>query len=576
MQVHPETNPLDLLTARIDALELRVGALEHPSQMAAAAPSDEYVQQAGLAEPAAGAVSVAEGGDKLYGSSVAARRRIAGHCRSVCPACYFGSEPSSAGRCRGLGGGLCNGMAAGGSACQCPTAGSVAICRYFDSDSRADALEMSIRFQAMSAIGAAGYLTAYAAIATVLGFRSVRTTAFTVAICGSALIAAALSIATHSMALFTAVLLAMYAVIELSTLRDRARSVQILIALCADSSAWALLCVYSLPASEQTGYAPLSPVVILGAAFLLFAIQIVSIAIHAVRRAQPVAVFTVLQVTISFAMLVFGMAWFVPAHGWPAIGFLCLLLSVGGYAAAYGPIRRAAKTRNLSIFIVWSCALLLASAFLLTPTAVASVLLGVLAVPAILLAARMRTRSIEVQATILLCAAAFASGLLSYAASALAGKMPGLPAWSVVLVAALAVLAYAVAKETPGEPVLSQGLHLVQVLIAACGAAALLAQGLVGLAAFALTPAVFHIAVLRTLAFCIVAVVLAWLGARLGRVQMVHVAYVALALAAVKLLFEDLRIGRMESIAISIFLVALTFIGVPRLARTSTVGQTSQ
>lgn len=575
MQVHPETDPLDLLTARIAALELRVATLERPSQMAAAAPSDEYVQQAGLAEPAAGAVSVTEGGTNftrvlsLFGGALLG---IAGAyvLRAISGASLLP---------RGFVAGLAAVYATGWLLAARASARRLAASLFAGTSILILApmlWEMSIRFQAMSAMGAAGYLAAYAAIATVLGFRSVRTTAFTVAICGSALIAAALSIATHSMALFTAVLLAMYAVIELSTLRDRAGGVQILIALCADSSAWALLYVYSLPASEQTGYAPLNSVVILGAASLLFAIQIVSIVIYAVRRAQPVEVFTVLQVTISFAMLVFGMAWFVPTRGWPAIGFLCLLLSVGGYAAAYGPIRRAAKTRNLSIFIVWSCVLLLAAAFLLTPAAVASASLGILAVPAVLLAARMKARSIEVQGTIFLCAAAFASGLLSYAASALAGKMPGLPAWSVVLVSAAAVLAFAVAKETPGEPVLSQGLHLVQVSIAACGATALLAQGLVGLAAFALTPAVFHIAVLRTLAFCVTAVVLAWLGARLGRVQMVHVAYVALALAAVKLLFEDLRIGRMESIAVSIFLVALTFISVPRLARTPTLGQTSQ
>ncbi len=573
MQVHPETNALDLLTARIDALELRVGALEHPSQMAAAAPSDEYVQQAALGEPAAGALSVTEGGTNFTG----VLSLLGGALLGIAGAYVLRAIAGASLLPRGLVAGLAAIYATGWL-----LAAARAIARRLTASLFAATSililapmlwEMSIRFQAMSAMGAAGYLTAYAAIATVLGLRSVRTAAFTVAICGSALIAVALSIATHSMALFTAILLAMYGVIELSPLRDRARAVRILIALCADSSAWALLYVYSLPPGEQAGYPPLSFAVILCAVLLLFAIQVVSVVIHAVRRAQPVEVFTILQVMISFALLVFGMAWFVPDHGRQAIGLLCLLLAIGGYVASYGPIRRAATTLNLSIFIVWTCVLLFAAVVFLTPPVVASVLLGILAVAAVPLAAKTRAHSIEVQGTIFLCAAAFASGLLSYAVSALAGKMPGLPAWSVVLVAASAVLAYAVAKETPGEPVLSQGLHLVQVLIAACGAAALLAQGLVRLAAFAPRPAVFHIAVLRTLALCIMAVVLAWLGARLGRVQMVHVAYVALALAAVKLLFEDLRIERMESIAISIFIVALALLGVPRLARSPAPAQ---
>ena len=568
MQVHPETNPLDLLTARIAALELRVASLEHPSVTA-----DAIARPAELVEPAVSVASESGVGTTFTGVFSLFGAALLGIAGAYVLRAISGASLLPRGVVAGLAAVYATGWLLAAARA---TAGRLAASLFAATSILILApmlWEMSIRFQAMSATGAAGYLTAYAAIATVLGFRSVRSTAFTVAICGSVLIAAALSIATHSMALFTVVLLAMHGVSELSPLRDRARGVRILIALCADASAWAFLYVYSLPAGEQTGYPPLGSAAILALVFLLFSIQLVSVAIHAVRRAQPLEVFTVLQVMISFAMLVFGMAWFVPAHGRQAIGILCLLLAVGGYAASYGPIRRAAKSRNLSIFIVWSCTLLFAAAFFLTSPVVASALLGMLAVAAVPLAARMQARSIEVQATILLCAAAFASGLLSYAASALAGKMPGLPVWSVVLVAALAVLAYAAAKETPGEPVLNQGLHLVQVLIAACGVAALLARGLVGLSAFVLTPGVFHIAVLRTLALCVMAVALAGLGARLGRVQMVRVGYVALALAAVKLLFEDLRLGRLEFIAISIFLVALTFISVPRLARTPALGQ---
>jgi hypothetical protein len=48
---------------------------------------------------------------------------------------------------------------------------------------------------------------------------------------------------------------------------------------------------------------------------------------------------------------------------------------------------------------------------------------------------------------------------------------------------------------------------------------------------------------------------------------MTRIAYAALAFVAAKLLFEDLRHGRMEFIAASIFLFAVTLLGVPRLAR---------
>jgi len=568
MQTTPESNPFKMLTARIAALELRVAALEHPTQ----AVPQTIVQSTEVAKPAATAVSVAGTGTAFTGVLSLFGAALLGIAGAYVLRAISGASL------------LPRGVVAGLAALYAtiwllaaarPTARKLAATLLAAASILILApmlWEMSIRFQAMSATSAAVYLAAYAAIATVLGLRSgsrsAQLTVFTVAISGSALTAVALSIATHSMALFTAILVAMYGVSELSSLRDRARGVRVLLALCADASAWALLYVYSLPPGEQVGYKPLSSAVILCAVVLLFAIQVVSVMTQTVWRAQPVGAFTVLQVILSFALLAFGMTWFVPDRGRQAFGLLCLLLAAGGYAAGFGPIRRTANRRSLGIFLVWSCALLFAATVLLASPPVASAILAVLAVASVPLAARMQAQSIEVQGTIFLCAAAITSGLLSYAARALVGKLPGVPAWSVVLVAIAALLTYAVGREVPGEPVLSQVLHVFQSLLAAYGAVALLVRGLAALAALAPTPGVLHIAVLRTLALCLMAAVLAWLGARLGRVQMVRVAYAALVLATVKLLFEDLRIGRMEFIAVSISLVALTLIGIPRLART--------
>ena len=571
MHVHPETNPLDVLAARIAALEVRLAALERPAAIVAAPPKT-------LAEPAANTVSEVDSGatfTSVFSLFGAALLGIAGAyvLRAISGASLLP---------RGVVAGLAAVYATGWLLAAARSAAQRLAATLFAATSiliLAPMLwEMSIRFEAMSATGAAIYLAAYAAIATALGFRSgfrsVRATAFTVAFCGSALVALALSIATHAMALFTLLLLAMYSVCELSPLRDRSQSVRVLVALCADASAWALVYVYTLPVSEQTGYAPLSSTAILCLASLLFAIPAVSVAIHTVRRAQRIDVFTILQVMISFALLLFTIAWFMPAHGRQAIGALCLLLAAAGYSAAYGPIRRAAIARNLSIFLVWSAALLLAADLLLGLPTVASLTLGLLALVSVPLASRMRARSIEVQGTAFLCVAAFTSGLLAYTAATLAGRMPDIPGWPMVLFACTGLLTYAVGSETRGEPFLSQILHLVQASIAACGVTALLTRGLAGLAALVVTPGVFHIAVLRTLALCLMAVALAWLGARLVRIEMVRVAYAALALAAVKLLLEDLRLGQMEFIAVSIFLVALTFLSVPRLARIPTLTKT--
>lgn len=428
--------------------------------------------------------------------------------------------------------------------------------------------EMFSRFHAMSAGLAAGYVAAYAAVVTVIGIRAGPSAAYTVASSGSALIAASLSIATHSMALFSVILLAMYAVSELSPLRARSHLGRMLISLSADLSIWALLYIYSLAPGEQTDYSPVSPFVIVSAVALLFAIQVVSLIRFTVQRSQPLELFSAVQAMISFALLLFGIARFVPVHNTRAIGVICLVLALGGYTASYGPIRHAAQPRTLGVFLAWSCTLLLAAVFFLASQTVASVILGLIAVATVPLAAKLHAESIALQGILFLCAAAFASGLLMCAATALVGSTLGLPSWPVVLVAASAFLSYALAVDAPREPVLSQCLHLFQAFIAASALAAFLIRALVGGFALVVIPGAGHIAVMRTFVLCAVAAALIWLGARLGRVQMARVAYVALALAAVKLLFEDLRLGRMEFIAVSVFLVAITFITVPRLART--------
>ena len=82
-----------------------------------------------------------------------------------------------------------------------------------------------------------------------------------------------------------------------------------------------------------------------------------------------------------------------------------------------------------------------------------------------------------------------------------------------------------------------------------------------------ITPDVFHVAFIRTLTVCSVALALAFGGARWQRLEMTRIAYAALAFMAAKLIFEDLRHGRMEFIAGSFFLFAVTLITVPRLAK---------
>jgi hypothetical protein len=183
------------------------------------------------------------------------------------------------------------------------------------------------------------------------------------------------------------------------------------------------------------------------------------------------------------------------------------------------------------------------------------------------LAVRMSCVTLEWHGTFYLAAAAVSCGLLEYSFQALAGTMPAKIAWSIFLVSGCALFCYAVARERDGESWQEQILHLLPAVLAFCAASALAAHGLLRLLALQITPGVFHVAFIRTLILCAIALVLAFAGARWHRLEMRRIAYAALGVLALKLLFEDLRHGRLEFIAASIFLFALTLIAVPRLAR---------
>ena len=174
---------------------------------------------------------------------------------------------------------------------------------------------------------------------------------------------------------------------------------------------------------------------------------------------------------------------------------------------------------------------------------------------------------IELHGLVYLAAAAGASGLLPYAFQAMAGTLPSATPVSIWIVSVCALVCYAAGMPAPQKNWKQQLLHLVPAALAVCALAALMVEGLLWLAALEVTPDVYHVAFIRTLTSCALALALAFAGSRWRRVELTRIAYATLVFVAAKLLFEDLRHGRLEFIAASIFLFAITLIAVPRLAR---------
>jgi hypothetical protein len=427
--------------------------------------------------------------------------------------------------------------------------------------------ELTLRFKLLPAPVTAGLLFAFAITATALAWRRDLAPILWVGNGAAALAALALSVATHNLLPFILALLGMVALCEFATLRQCETSLRPLLALAADLGVWGLVFIYAGPENARVNYQPIGSAEMLAPGCLLLLIFVVSVAYKTIRLARKISIFETTQTLTAFLLAASGLFYFLPISGAFVVGVLCLILSASSYFSAFAFLDGQADRRNYQVFATWSAALFLAGTFLCLLPSWQVALLGPAAIAATIFGVRQERLALEIHGLVFLSAAALAAGLPAFVFSALAGVLPESSVRSVWLGIICAAICYAV-----GDPV-SIGqrkrrlLQLVSATVAVCGAAALLVQGLAWLTALRFVPDVFHIAFIRTLVVCMLALMLAFCGARWHRMELNWIAYVALAFVAAKLVFEDLRHGHMEFIAASIFLFAVTLIAVPRLAR---------
>jgi len=435
--------------------------------------------------------------------------------------------------------------------------------------------ELTMRFHVLAPIASAAVLALFVAATTVLGWKKESAPDFVVAYGAAALTALVLSIVTHEMIAFFALLLAMLAVCEYKFLRPGLQGVRMLVAATADCAAWFLIVIYRNPASSRTDYPALGPAALAIPATLLLAITATGIGFKTAALKRRISVFETTQCVVVFLLWVLTGLFLLPHFSARVVGVICLLFAAACYGAAYGLFRHSAELRNFHVFALWSAALCATGLFLSLPPSWAIACLALSSIASAGIAVRICCSTLECHGIVYLGLAAIACGLLEYSFRALAGAMPATAAWTVFLVAGCALVCYVAAREHEDERWQLQVLHLAPALLAVCAVAALTVHGALWLLAIRVTPGVFHIAFIRTLILCALALALAFTGARWHRAELTRIAYAAVAFVAAKLVFEDLRHGHMGFIAASIFLFALTLIAVPRLARAGDRGQTT-
>lgn len=429
--------------------------------------------------------------------------------------------------------------------------------------------ELTLRFRFLPDGIAASILGAYATAAVIIGWKRHFTEIASVVLGTASIAAATMAIATHDLIPFIAALLVMSALGEVSVARGRGLRVRMLLAVAADVAVFVMIWVYSGPAGSRTVYAavPMFLLFLVGPGLLFLYAGSTSAQTILLRRG--ISFFETGQTLIAFALTCWGFLSFWSVGAQATLGVLCLISSAAGYGVCIGWFARVQARRNYHVYAVGSLALLLAGCFLSLAGVWLAIVLGGCAVGMSFAALRGRNLWLEFHGIALLVATVIGAGQLVWGAGAFAGTLAAAPGAAVTLAALLSVVSLIAFLQWAAETWWQHLLVLVGTAVSFFSAAALLVWGVVWfgmrlqLGPFIATPQT--VAVIRTAVACLVALGLAWGGTRWRRKELVWLAWVALALTALKVLFEDVLHGHLAFTAISIFLYAVTLLLVPKL-----------
>jgi len=566
-----DLDALEKLTARVENLERRIAALEHPSETAASVPAD-------TASPVA-PQPVVDAGEAFAFAQAGGAFPVLGKAMLGIAGAYLLRAVAESGSFPKLAVVV---LALAYAGMWLVWAARVPAEAHFASTVYATTAvlilapmlwELTLRFEVLPTSATATVLSVFVITAYALAWK--RGLVLVVWVVNAAAVVAtlALLIATHDLVPFISALLLMALAGEAAAGRKRWLGLRPMVAVAADLAVWILLYLYSRPEGIPSEYKIVVAPILLAIGCISFLIYGASIAFRTTRLRLRISVFEIGQTVIAFLLGAFSMLRFGASAGVPALGAFCVLFSAACYAAAYAYFDRFPERfpgqRNYHVYATWSAALFLAGSSLCLPPFLLALCLSVAAIVATFLGVWASRLTLEFHGLAYLAAAAYASGLLEYASRALVGTFPAVPGWTstVWIVAASAVLCYAVGGRLRTERWNQRLLQLLSAILAVAAVITFLVSVLMWLAAIGMTPGASQVAVIRTLITCLVALALAFSGSRWQRTELVWIAYGTLALVTAKLLFEDLQHGHPGSTAVSIFLYAVALILVPRMAR---------
>ena len=423
--------------------------------------------------------------------------------------------------------------------------------------------ELTLRFRILPSSVTAVLLGAFVLASAALAWKRRISVVIWVGVITGVCSTLVLLILSHDPVPYLTVLLLIAAVGEFSAAAKRWLFLRVSVAPALDLALLNFIYIFSLPAGSRTAYPEVGKPALLALPSFLLIMYGTSIAFRTMALRQAITVFEIMQAAIAFSLVALAWCWFGAGAEIAGFGVVCWLLAAACYAAAVQCFNRL-ELRNYRVYAAWSAALVLAGSFLILPPHLASVVLGAFAVLSILIGASVGRLMPGYQGCAYLAAAAVVSGLLGYIVSVMAGALPRASAWTIWVVAVCAIFCYGFADRFQRERWNQRLLHFLLALLAVSAVAAVLVSMLLRMLA---TEMDSHIAVVRTVIVCVLALSLAYSGRAWGRIELIWTAYLALAFVAAKLLLRDLRHEGSGTIAISLSVYALALIIVPRLGR---------
>ena len=431
--------------------------------------------------------------------------------------------------------------------------------------------EATLQFGAFSHWAAAGVMVAYLWFGLALSWRErLAATAWTSALAAMAS-ALALLAGTHDLVPFTLALLFGSALMETAACFGRWPGQRWTVAIIADVAVLFLASIAGREGGVPEAYVPIPAAAAITIQIALPVIYLSSTSLRALAIGAGLTIFEIIQIVLVLLLSITGVLRIDHGSQMAAglVAAFCLGCGTLFYSFAFhSQIVEDRPGRNFHAYSWLGLLLVVTGSTLWFSGASLAALMCGLALLLLLLARWTRVVSLEWQAAASLLLATALSGLGAWAAANLLGHGWSVPAPGAALAAATAIAAYGLSWNSApaGRSFSATSVPVLTIAgMASWGVAGLMAGAATGLWGSACVLC----AALRTFILTAMAIVLGFSGTTWRRRELVWLMYSFMALAAYKLLVQDLPRGQTLSLFVSLFLYGGALILLPRILQKS-------